>query len=223
LSGRRFQLALGSGERLNEHVIGLGWPSVEVRQERLGEAVEIIRLLFSGETCSYRGRQLALADARLFDRPETPPQILVAAGGPRAARLAGELADGLIATEPKHQVVQAYRAAGGRGPRMAEIGVCWARSERDALQTIHRYARWNALGWPVLPELPNTSSFAAATEGVRPEDAAKNVAHGPDPKRFLESIREFESAGFDELLLHQIGPDQKGFMRFFQEELRPEL
>ena len=102
-----------------------------VRQERLEEAIDVIRLLFSGETCSHRGEYFELDRARIFDLPDEPPPIVVAAGGPRAARIAGEKADGLIATEPSHEITSAYRDAGGEGPRCAEIGVCW-ESRRGA-------------------------------------------------------------------------------------------
>jgi G6PDH family F420-dependent oxidoreductase len=223
LSGREFWLGLGSGERLNEHVIDAGWPSVAVRQQRLAEAVEIIRRLFSGETCTYRGEHLRLSDARLFDRPKTPLRILLAAGGPQAAKLAAENADGLIASESKHALTEAYRKAGGQGPRLVELGVCWGKSERAAREVIHRYARWSTLGWHVLPELPNPRSFAAASEGVTPEQAAREVPHGPEVGRFTKAIHEAQSAGFDNVVLHQIGPDQAGFMRFFQDELMPAL
>ena len=221
--GRRFQLGLGSGERLNEHVIGCGWPSVDVRQERLGEAVRIIQRLFGGETCSFRGEHLRLDDARLFDRPSDAPQILLAAGGPHSAKLAGETADGLIATEAKSEIVEAYQRAGGDGPRMAEIGVCWAKSAKAAQETIHHFARWNALGWEVLPELPTPKSFAAVTSGLDPEQVSEEVPHGPDAETFVKGVRKFAKAGFDEIVLHQIGPDQDGFIRFFERELLPAL
>ena len=221
--GRRFQLGLGSGERLNEHVIGGGWPSVDLRQARLVEAVEIIRRLFTGETCSFHGDYLALDDARLFDCPSDPPQILLAAGGLRSAKLAGAIADGLIATEPKSELVDAYRRAGGDGPRLAELGVCWAKSAKAAEETIHRFARWNRVGWEVLPELPTPKAFAAVTEGIDPEQASEEVPHGTDLEAYVKAVRRFAKAGFDEIVLHQIGPDQQGFLRFFERELRPAL
>ena len=223
LAGRRFQLGLGTGERLNEHVVGGGWPSVQVRRERLEEAVVILRRLFEGDTCSFRGEHLELAEARLFDLPDEPPEILIAAGGPLAARLAGEAADGLIATEPRRELVSAYREAGGDGPCMAEIAFCWAESEEEARETLHRYARWSGLGWDVLPELPTPAGFAAASRSVRPDDIGDEIPHGPDVERFVESVREFENAGFDELILLQVGPDQSGFLDFFERELRPVL
>jgi G6PDH family F420-dependent oxidoreductase len=221
LSDGRFHLGLGSGERLNEHVVGLGWPSVELRHEVLEEAVDMIRLLFEGETCSYGGEHLQLESARLFDLPDAPPEILIAAGGREAAELAARKGDGLMAAETSAELVAAYRKAGGEGSRYVEIGMCWAESEAAALRTMHRYARWSGLGWEVLPELATPKAFAAATKSVRPEDLAEDTPHGPDPAKFVDAISKAVDAGFDHLVLHQIGPEQAGFLRFFEQELRP--
>jgi len=223
LAGRRFQLGLGSGERLNEHVVGAAWPGVNERQARLAEAIEIIRALLAGETHSFTGHYFSVDRARLFDLPDEPPQILLAAGGRAAAGLAARKADGLIAASPRRKLVEAYRAAGGDGPRMVELAVCFAESEAAALECVHRYHRWSGLGWKVLPELPTPASFEAATRTVRMEDVATDIPLGPDVERHLESIQTCVDAGFDELVLLQIGPDQAGFFEFFERELRPAL
>ena len=223
LSEGRFSLGLGSGERLNEHVIGGGWPSVEIRQERLEEAIDIIRLLFEGEMASYQGRHLQLESARLFDLPETPPPILVAAGGPQAARLAAEKADGLVAAESDGDLVSAYAEAGGEGPRYVELSMCWAPSDEDALELLHRYSRWSGLGWSVLAELATPKAFASASQSVRPEDLADDTPHGPDTTAYVEAVGEAIDAGFDHVVLHQVGPQQSGFLRFFEQELAPAL
>jgi G6PDH family F420-dependent oxidoreductase len=219
----RFDLGLGSGERLNEHVVGGGWPAVALRQERLEEAIDVIELLFEGGECSYTGRHFELADARLFDLPDDPPALILAAGGPRAARIAGEKADGLIATEPRREIVEAYREAGGGGPCHLEVSVCFDDTDEGAVETLHRYARWSLLDWSVLPELPTTRSFDAASQSVRPEDVAKAVPHGPALERYAEKVREAVDAGFDHVILHQVGPRQEEFMRFFEDRLRPAL
>lgn len=219
----RFRLGLGSGERLNEHVIGGGWPSVDVRQERLEEAIDIIRLLFSGEMCSYRGSHFELDDARLFDLPESPLEIVLAAGGPRAARLAGEKADGLVTTEPSEGLVEAYREAGGKGPRYAEISLCWAESEEEAVDTMHRFSRWSGFGWSVLAELATPRAFESVAKSVRPEDVAEKSPHGPDVEDYVAAAAPYVAAGYDHLILHQIGPEQTGFFRFFERELRSAL
>jgi G6PDH family F420-dependent oxidoreductase len=223
LADGRFTLGLGSGERLNEHVIGAGWPDVSVRQEQLREALEIIGLLFEGGTHSYRGAWYALEDARLYDLPEPAPPIALAAGGPRAARLAAECANGLITTEPRRELVDAFAEAGGEGPRYAEVSLCWAPREEQAREVAHRYARWSGLGWNVLPELPDPPAFEAASRSVRPEDLDESVALGPDVERHVERIRPYVEAGFDHLVLVQIGPEQQGFFDFFERELGPAL
>jgi G6PDH family F420-dependent oxidoreductase len=222
LSDSRFRLGLGSGERLNEHVIGGGWPAPAARQERFEEALDVIRELFAGGERSHCGVHFELDRARLFDLPDEPPRILAAAGGPRAAQIAAEKADGLIATEPNRKIVGAYREAGGDGPRCVEIGLCWAESEDAALETIHRYGRWRNFDWNVLPELATTRAFAAVSEGVEPEDL-KETPHGPDVECYVDAIQPYFEAGFDELILHQIGPDQDGFLNFFAGELQSAL
>jgi G6PDH family F420-dependent oxidoreductase len=219
LANGRFTLGLGSGELLNEHVVGEHWPRVAVRHEMLAEAVDIIRLLFEGGEQSYSGRHLELSNAELYDRPKTPPRIVIAAAGPEAATLAAEKADGLIGVEADEKLVKAFRDAGGKGPIYAECGVCWAASEKKALETLHRYHRWSLLGWGVLSELPRPQSFEEASEKVEPESFAGEVPCGPDPEPYLKAIEEFAGAGFDHVVLSQAGPDQAGFFEFFEKEL----
>ena len=157
LSDNRFTLGLGAGERLNEHVVGEGWPGVGERHERLAEAVDIIQGLLAGNLTNYRGQHLRLDHARLFDRPEAKPRVIVAAAGPEAAHMAATRADGLIATEAKADLIKAFKSAGGSGPRYAEVAVCIAPTEREGMKTAHHYFRWSATGWPVQAELPGTS------------------------------------------------------------------
>ena len=223
LSDDRFVLGLGAGERLNEHVVGEGWPGIGERHERLSEAYDIIRGLLDGTLRNYRGGYFSLDDARLFDRPDRPPPIIGAAGGPEAARLAGRKADGLITTVPDAGLIEAYRSAGGKGPLYAEVPMCYAESEDKAREIAHRYNRWSLAGGPVMPELPNTEAFAAASSSIRPEDVAEKISLGPSPQPHLEAIREYVDAGYDHLVLTQIGPEQDGFFQFFERELRPRL
>lgn len=223
LSDNRFVLGLGSGERLNEHVIGEGWPGVRERQGRLSEALDIIHALLTGELAHYDGQYYRLDHAKLFDRPDRPPAVIVAAGGPEAAQLAGEQGDGLITTEPSREIGDAYAAAGGSGPRYAEVPLCYAASEETARQTVHRYHRWALTGGPVLPELPHTEAFAAASAHLTPEMMAQKVACGPDPERHVQAIRRYRDAGYDHLILMQVGPEQEAFCEFFERELAPRL
>nr|WP_106246154.1 TIGR03557 family F420-dependent LLM class oxidoreductase [Allonocardiopsis opalescens] len=219
VSDGRFTLGVGSGERLNEHVVGQGFPAIAERQEMLREALEIIRLLWRGGYRSYRGRHLRLEDARVFDLPEEAPLIAVAAGGPEAARIAAELGDGLFATEPKPELVRHYREAGGAGPRYVEVPMAWAPDEHSAAQAVLGTTRWALTGWKVMSELPNPVNFDAASATVREDDVLERFACGPDPARYLAVAQEFVDAGFDRLVTQNAGPDPDGFIDFYRREL----
>ncbi|MGN2639472.1 TIGR03557 family F420-dependent LLM class oxidoreductase [Nocardia takedensis] len=219
LSNGRFTLGLGAGERLNEHVIGRDFPPVRIRHRMLREALEIIRLLWEGGYRSYDGRYLTVSEARVFDLPDPLPPIAVAAGGPAAARLAGELGDGLFATDPDADLVAEFRSAGGTGARYAEVGVAWATDERTAAEAVLETSRWAVTGWPVMSELPNPANFAAATTTVRLEDIYDNFACGPDPKKYLAAAQPYVEAGFDHLVMQNAGPDPFGFLDFYRGEV----
>ncbi|MCW2887061.1 MAG: putative F420-dependent oxidoreductase [Streptosporangiaceae bacterium] len=223
LSEGRFTLGVGAGERLNEHVVGGGWPSVTVRHEMLREALEIIRLLWSGGYHSYQGKHLALDDARVFDLPPEPPPIVVAGGGERAARIAAELGDGLFATEPRSELNRAYEEAGGTGRKYAEVPLSWAKDEATAVSSAHRLFRFGLSGWKVQSELPNPINFEAATASVTEDDVRRAFGCGPDVPRHLEVAQQFVDAGFDHLALINAGPDVDGFFEFFASELREPL
>ncbi|MEV4258950.1 TIGR03557 family F420-dependent LLM class oxidoreductase [Spirillospora sp. NPDC049652] len=224
MSDGRFTLGVGSGERLNEHIVGTGFAeSVRVRHEMLVEALEIIRLLWRGGYRSYEGNHYQLAAARVWDLPEQPPVIAVAAGGPRAARLAAEHGDGLFATEPDPSLAEAYRAHGGSGPHYAEMPMSWASDEETAVKAVHRLGRWSTGGWPVMAELPNPPSFAAASETVREDDMREAMPCGPDVSRYLSSAQSYVDAGADHLVMQNWGPDPEGFMEFYRSELDERL
>ncbi|GAA5060180.1 TIGR03557 family F420-dependent LLM class oxidoreductase [Nocardia callitridis] len=215
----RFTLGVGSGERLNEHVVAQEVPPASTRQAMLGEALEIIRQLWRGGYQSYEGKYLSLSDARVFDLPETLPRIAVAAGGAKAAALAAELGDGLFATEPNERIVSGYRTAGGDGPRYAEVAMAWAPDEQTAADAALDTSRWAVTGWKVMSELPNPVNFAAATGTVRREDILEQFACGPDPARYLAAARPYADAGFDHLVMQNAGPDPDGFIDFYEREL----
>jgi G6PDH family F420-dependent oxidoreductase len=223
MTGNRFTLGLGAGERLNEHVVGAGWPGVAERHERLREAVAIIQGLLGEELSTYSGRHFRLDHAKIFDRPSKKPPVILAAGGDDAAALAGEACDRLIVTEPKKELLAAYKKAGGKGPRYAEVAVCYANSKADAEKTAHKYFRWSVAGWPVLAELPHEEAFAAASEHVPVEAVAETVACGPTVDDYLAAIGKYTKAGCDRIILNQVGPDQDAFFAFFEAKLGPAL
>ena len=223
LSDDRFTLGLGAGERLNEHVVGEGWPGVTERHERLEEAVDIIQGLLAGQMTTFRGEYFRLDHARLFDRPKRKPDVIMAAGGPDAAKLAAQKTDGLIVTEARKDLVQAYVSIGGKGPRYAEVALCCAPTEEQGRKTAHRYFRWSLSGWPVLAELPHDEAFAAASEHVSIEAVGKAVTCGPSVEHHLEAIEKYVAIGCDHIILNQIGPDQDSFFELAERKLLPAL
>jgi G6PDH family F420-dependent oxidoreductase len=223
ISDGRFTLGAGAGERLNEHVVGLGFPARRVRHERLREALEIIRLLWQGGYRSYEGKYLQLEDARVFDLPDELPVIAVAAGGPEAAKIAAELGDGLFATEPDGDLVGTWQRLGGHGPVYGEVPLAWAPDEDTAVRAVLEKNSFALTGWKVMAELPNPVNFEAATASIGPEQVREQFACGPDAKRHLQVARQFADAGFDHLVAMNAGPDPDGFMDFFAGELAAPL
>jgi G6PDH family F420-dependent oxidoreductase len=219
ISDGRFTLGAGAGERLNEHVVGLGFPARRVRHERFREALEIIRLLWKGGYRSYDGKYLKLEDARVFDLPEQLPVIAVAASGPESARIAAELGDGLFAVEPDGDLIGTWRGLGGHGPAYGEMPLAWADDEEKAVQAVLEKNSFALTGWKVMSELPNPVNFEAVTASITPDQVAAQFACGPDPKRHLQVAQRFVDAGFDHLVAMNAGPDPDGFMDFFASEL----
>ena len=218
----RFFLGVGTGENLNEHVLGDRWPPTFVRREMLREAIQVMRELWSGELRSWEGKHYTVENARIYTLPDEPIEIMVAAGGTEAAELAGELSDGLVATAPDAELVTAFEEAGGKGKeRFAQVTVCWAADEAEAVETAMRIWPNGGLAGTLAQELPLPSHFERAAEMVTKEKLAEMVACGPDSERHREAIRQYVDAGFDRIYVHQIGPDQDGFMRFYEREIMP--
>ena len=222
----RFFLGLGSGERLNEHVTGERWPGPGERRDRLEEAVGIIRALFEGRNVNHHGDHFRVENARLFTVPEVAPPIHLAVGGPRSAELAGRVADGMIGVVPDHRGVEAFEKAGGSGkPRLGQLHLCWAEDETEARRRAARYWPQAALAGAALSDLARPEDFEQALANLSPavleEAVAQAVVCGPDPERHVEAIARFAAAGFTGVYVHQVGPDQAGFLRFFTEHVRP--
>lgn len=219
----RFFLGLGAGENLNEHILGDKWPEPHTRLEMLAEAIDVIRLLWQGGTQSHHGRFFTVEQARIFSLPDEPPPIAVAVGGRKVARLAGERADALIGVAPKSELLDEFEAAGGkRKPRYGQATVCWAKTEKEGRKIAREH--WANAGIPgdISWELKTTELFDTVSKIVRPDDMSSIVC-GPDPEPYLESIAEYAEAGYDHVYLHQIGPDQEGFIRFCEQKILPKM
>lgn len=218
----RFFLGLGTGERLSEHVTGQRWPGATERRDMLEEAVEVIRRLFTGDNVNHHGAYYRVENAQLFTRPAVPPPIILAAGGRRSATLAGRVGDGLIGVAPDARAIEAFEAAGGRGkPRLGQLHVCWAESEAEARRVA---AQW----WPnagvqgaALTDLARPTDFEKITASLPEEALVAGVVCGPDPERHVEAIARYAAAGFSAVYVHQVGPDQEGFLRFYTNKVLP--
>ncbi|MFD5782263.1 LLM class F420-dependent oxidoreductase [Streptomyces sp. NPDC058220] len=225
LSEGRFRLGLGSGENLNEHVVGSGWPAAHIRLEMLEEAVEIIRALFAGGYVNHHGAHFDVESAKLWDLPDRLPPIGVAVSGERSCELAGRTADLVIATEPKGELLADFDRHGGTGkPKIGQLPVCYDTDRDAAVARAHEQFRWSVGPWPVNSELPGTAAFAGATQFVRPEDVAETIPCGDDVDAFVEAVRPYAEAGFTEVALVQIGGDhQLPFLDWSEKTLLPAL
>jgi coenzyme F420-dependent glucose-6-phosphate dehydrogenase len=218
----RFFLGVGTGENLNEHVLGQHWPEPATRREMLEEAIEVMRLLWQGGVQSYDGMHFTVERARLYTLPEEPVPVMIAAGGPKAAEMAGRLGDGLIATSPKSETVSAFEIAGGTGkPRYGQLTVCWADDEPAARKTALEIWPTGAIPGELGQELPMPAHFEQAAQLVTEVAIAEQITCGPDPGKHAEAMRKFIDAGFDHVYIHQVGPDQEGFLRFYEREVLP--
>jgi G6PDH family F420-dependent oxidoreductase len=225
LADGRFTLGLGSGENLNEHVVGQGWPSVARRQDMLAEAIEVIRALHTGELVTWRGQHFDVDSARIWDLPDHGVDLGVAVSGRAGVERFGPLADHLIAVEPDGDLVADWNELAGStigsGARaIGQIPVCWDPSEEAAVQRAHEQFRWFAGGWKVNADLPTPMGFSGATQFVRPEDVAESIPCGPDLDAIVEAVRPFWEAGFTDVALVQVGGEHQ---RPFLDEVAPDL
>jgi coenzyme F420-dependent glucose-6-phosphate dehydrogenase len=220
----RFMLGLGTGENLNEHVLGGRWPPADERLEMLEEAVRVIRLLWEGGSQTHRGVHYRVENARIYDLPDELPPILIAAKGERAGTLAGQAGDGLVGVAPDRDLIRTFERAGGQGkPTYGQLHVCWAEDEAEARKIATEWWPNTSLPGELGVELPLPRHFEQAAEVVEEDDVAESVVCGPDPEAHLDAIRAFVDAGYDHVYLHQVGPDQEGFFRFYQREVLPKV
>jgi G6PDH family F420-dependent oxidoreductase len=225
LSDGRFTLGLGAGENLNEHVVGRGWPPVNVRHEMLEEAVQIIRGLLDGGYVNHAGRHYRVDSAKLWDLHDQPVRIGVAVSGEQSVRTFAPLADHLIAVEPKPELISSWNdAAGGQRRAIGQMPICWDRDRDAAVERAHREFRWFAGGWKVNAELPGPAGFAGATQFIRPDDVAASIPCGPDVDAIASAAQQFVDAGFTDLALVQIGDQgQDDFLEVVHQEILPAL
>ena len=220
----RFSLGVGTGEALNEHILGDRWPGADERLEMLEEAIEVIRTLWQGGVQSHRGRHYTVEHARLYDLPSEPPSILVSGFGPKSIDLAARIGDGFCTVEPDAEAVSRYRAGAREGTVVqGGVKVCWGHDEQEAVRTVHRLWANEGLPGELAQVLPTPEHFEQASELVTEEMLAESVPCGPDIDRHVEAIRAYAEADFDELYVNQIGPDQDAFFAAYREHVLPRV
>ncbi|MGA3214906.1 MAG: TIGR03557 family F420-dependent LLM class oxidoreductase [Acidimicrobiales bacterium] len=219
LAEGRFRFGVGSGEHLNEHILGTRWPPAETRLEMLEEAVEVVRALWQGGYVTRHGRHFTVENARIFSLPDSSPPILVSGFGTESTDLAARIGDGYVNTSPDAELVARYRRNGGKGPAVAAVKICWADDGATARKLAHD--RWKSDGLPgqLNQELATPSQFEQATQLVTEDEIAKSISCGPDPEVHAATIRAYAEAGFDEIFISQVGDDQRGFLDFFSKDL----
>ena len=220
----RFVLGLGSGENLNEHIVGLGWPPPEERLDMLEEAIELIRRLWTGEVVTEWTPHFTVDRARIFTLPETSPPIAVAASTTMAAELAGRAGDALVATSPDAEIVDAFREDGGEGrPVYGQLTLCYGPEEEKAKQEALEWWPNTSVPGETGIELAEPQHFEEVAQLISADMVSEKVVCGPETEPILEKIGSFVDAGFDHVFLHQVGPRQEEFLTFAKEELLPAI
>jgi G6PDH family F420-dependent oxidoreductase len=220
----RFFWGVGTGEALNEHIVGEHWPPPETRLEMLEEAIGVVRELWTGETVDHRGRFYTVENARIFDAPRAPIPVIVSGFGRESAALAGRVGDGYWGTAPDKELLDTFMSSGGHGPRYAQLTLCCADDEEAARKTVHEIWPTGGLSGQLSQDLPTWTHFEQATAPLTSEQVTASTPCGPDIlDELLATVNKYEAVGYDHLYFHQIGPDQDRFFRFWERELRPAL
>jgi G6PDH family F420-dependent oxidoreductase len=220
----RFCLGLGSGEALNEHILGDRWPGADERLEMLEEAVEVIRTLWEGGVQHHRGRHYRVEHARVYDLPEQPPPIVISGFGRKSVELAARIGDGYCTVGPDADSVQLFRSGGGDGKLVqGGLKVCWGKDEANARRHVHRLWPNEGLPGELAQILPTPKHFEQASALVTEDQVTAELPCGPDIQAHVDAIEAYREAGFDELYITQIGPDQDEFFQAYREHVLPRV
>ena len=219
----RFTLGVGSGEALNEHILGDAWPSADVRLEMLEEAVGLIRELWTGEFVNHRGPHYTVDTARIYTLPDQPPPIYVSGFGPKATDLAARIGDGYITTSPDPELLGRFRERSGGKPAQAGVKVAWADTADEGARIAHRL--WANAGLPgeLAQVLPSPRHFEQASELVTLEQTRDSVAAGSDLEVHVAALRPFVEAGFEEVFVANMGPNYRAMIQAYGERVLPAL
>ncbi|KUN31680.1 MULTISPECIES: LLM class F420-dependent oxidoreductase [Streptomyces] len=220
----RFRLGLGTGEALNEHILGDPWPPLSVRLEMLEEAIQVMRRLFTGEEVTHHGTHYTVENARLYTVPEEPVPIDISGFGPKATALAARVGDGYITMMPEEEMVTRFRKGGG-GAKLVSGGtkVCYGPDRDECVRTVHRLWYNELLPGEMGQVLPSPRHFEQLQELVTEDMVREKSVCGDDVDEHVSALKAFADAGFDRVYVNQIGPDQRGFFDFYRTKVLPQL
>jgi G6PDH family F420-dependent oxidoreductase len=211
---------------MNEHITGERWPRKAVRDARLRECVAIIRALLAGEEVTHDG--LVTVDrARIWSLPEQPPALIAPAVTVATARAGADWADGMVTINQPHdhlrEMVAAYRDAGGRGKLVLQVHVSYDPDPDRALAIAFEEWHSNVFPPPLCWDLDTPQAFELASAHVTPDDVAKVVRVSSDLGQHAAWINEYVALGFDEIYVHHVGQEQRGFLDAFGEHVLPQV
>lgn len=219
----RFVLGVGTGEALNEHILGGPWPSAEVRLEMLAEAVDVMRRLWTGEVVTTRGTHYTVDTARIYTLPDEPPPVYVSAFGPKALEVAGRIGDGFITTQADPDAVRRFKDLSGGKPAQVGYKVAWGATQDEGVDHAHRL--WANSGVPgeLAQVLPSPQHFEQVSELVTREATAASITAGPDVDAHVATMREYVEAGFDEVYVANMGPAHREMIEAYGRDVLPQV
>lgn len=229
----RHWLGLGSGEAVNEHVVGGYWPEPPARLARMWEAIEIIQKLFSGKDVKHKGEHFTLETARLWTMPSAPPPIYVATAGPITAKRAGRTVDGIITPgAPTEKIADLFakfdegaREAGrdrGAQKKIIQLHLSWAPTYEEALA--NAVTEWpnGGMKFPK-QDIRSPHDFEQIAKLVRPEDFDGRMLISEQPDAHRAEIQKFLDLGIDAIYLHSVGRNQEEWIDVFGRDVLPKL
>ncbi len=218
-----FTLGVGTGEALNEHILGDPWPSVDVRLEMLEEAVALMRRLWEGDFVTQSGPHYRVDNARIYSLPDEPPEVYVSGFGPKATDVAARIGDGYVSTSPDAELVRRFKDGSGGKPAQGGAKVAYAPTADEGVGHAHRL--WSNSGLPgeLAQVLPSPRHFEQASQLVTEESTRESVVAGPDPQAHLDQVESYREAGYDELYVANMGPHYRDMIEFYGKEILPAL
>ena len=220
----RFCLGLGSGEALNEHILGDVWPPADTRLEMLEEAVQVIRKLWTGDDVTHHGTHYTVENARIWSLPATPPRISISGFGPKATDLAARIGDAYTTTTPDQELLDRFRTKAKDGATaQAGFKVAWADTEDEGWD--HAYRIWPNAGLPgeMSQVLPTVEHFEQASTLVTRDQTKESVTAGSDAGKHATAFQPFLDAGFEDIYVANMGPNYAAMLTAYGRDVLPRL